>query len=206
MGLTTNQIIIGCAVLVVVVGGIIAAIVLSRPKDQTDPDYTTKPTTKPTTKAITKANPITKSTSTPIVNTNPEIKIRTIRRDITLPVFQECWSSAIKGEYCTNITLPSNIKATPFRSPMGSTDNPELLIDIYNAAKINMLVTCNLDNNTLLVINEKDVFKKPSDSDSDKNMSPAGILLGLKEEEIEAGTTRSFSIEEKITGFKFSKV
>ena len=188
MALTTNQIIIiiGCAVFVVV-GGIIAAIVLSRPKDQTDPDYITK--------AITE--PISKSTK-------PEIKISTIKREITIPV-QGCWSSAITGEYCTKIILPSNIKATPFRSPK-SRNLKDLLKEMIDASKINMLVKCNLNNNVLEQIVNLDFENKDFENQEFTNQfftTPSGIL---DIEEIPAGKTKTFSIQEKVIGFKFIQV
>ena len=205
MALTTNHIIIiGCAV-VVVVGGIIAAIVLSRPKDQTDPNYTTKPTTK----AIT--NPITKPTLKPTHNSSsadatiqPVILITTLTREVPVPVTAECWSSVLKDEYCIKITLPSNIKATTFRWPTGSY--LEQVKKLVAAAQLNKLVRC--DNNLLSLITKEEIIKRVWPSKIVPDNTPVDILLneGILDEEISAGTTRSFSIEEKIIGFKFSKV
>ena len=197
MALTKNQIIIGVVVIVVFVGVIIAAIVLSRPKDQTEPNHTTKTTTKTTTKPT--STHTTKPTLTPIVNIGTEIKIRTIKREITLPVFQGCWSSPLIDEYSTNITLPSNIKATPFRAPKGEVNTNELIKDIFDSQRLNMLVTCN--NNVLSVLRQEDIFV---DNDNRKVGMPPGILLEL--EEIAAGTTQSFFEEDKVIGFKFTKV
>ena len=209
MGLTTNQIIIiVCAV--VVVGVIIAAIVLSRPKDQTDPNYTTKPTTKAITNPITNyttksiTNPINKSTSTPIVNIQPVILITTLTREVPVPVTAECWSSVLKDEYCIKITLPSNIKATTFRWPTGSF--LEKVKTLVAAAMGNKLVRC--DNNLLSLITKEEITKRVWPSKIVPDNTPVDILLneGILDEEIPAGTTRSFSIEDKVIGFKFTKV